>query len=65
MKLNPVLFDAMMFGALGALVGEHGARDLIASDPTRVTMVEVAEPPPMDIDTPGDYDELLRRSRIS
>lgn len=60
---NPVLFDAMMFGALGALVGEHGARDLIASDPTRVTMVDVAEPPPMDIDTPGDYDELLKRSR--
>jgi molybdenum cofactor cytidylyltransferase len=60
---NPVLFDSMMFGALGALVGEHGARDLIASDPSRVTMVDVAEPPPMDIDTPGDYDELLRRTR--
>jgi hypothetical protein len=28
-----------------------------------VTMVDVAEPPPMDIDTPGDYDELLRRTR--
>jgi CTP:molybdopterin cytidylyltransferase MocA/NifU-like protein involved in Fe-S cluster formation len=60
---NPVLFDSTLFGALGSLVGEHGARDLISSDPTRVTMVEVAEPPPMDIDTPGDYDELLRRSR--
>jgi len=60
---NPVLFDSALFGALGSLVGEHGARDLIASDPTRVTMVEVAEPPPMDIDTPGDYDELLKRSR--
>ena len=60
---NPVLFDSMMFEALGALVGEHGARDLIASDPSRVTMVDVAEPPPMDIDTPGDYDELLRRTR--
>jgi molybdenum cofactor cytidylyltransferase len=60
---NPVLFDEAMFGALGALVGEHGARDLVAADPTRVTMVEVPEPPPMDIDTPGDYDELLRRNR--
>lgn len=60
---NPVLFDSAMFDALGALVGEHGARDLIASDPSRVTMVDVPEPPPMDIDTPGDYDELLRRSR--
>ena len=60
---NPVLFDSAMFGALGTLVGEHGARDLIASDPSRVTMVDVAEPPPMDIDTPSDYDELLKRSR--
>ncbi len=60
---NPVLVDSTMFAALGALDGEHGARDLIAADPTRVTMVEVAEPPPMDIDTPADYDELLRRSR--
>lgn len=60
---NPVLFDAAMFSALGALVGEHGARDLIAADPSRVVMVDVAEPPPMDIDTPSDYDELLRRAR--
>lgn len=60
---NPVLFDSVMFGALGALAGEHGARDLIASDPSRVTMVDVSDPPPMDIDTPSDYDELLRRTR--
>jgi len=60
---NPVLFDSVLFGALGALVGEHGARDLISSDPSRVTMVDVAEAPPMDIDTPSDYDELLRRNR--
>ena len=60
---NPVLFDAALFGALGSLTGEHGARDFIAADPGRVTMVDVAEPPPMDIDTPGDYDELLKRSR--
>ena len=59
---NPVLFDSAMFETLGALSGEHGARDLIASDPSRVTMVDVAEPPPMDIDTPMDYEELLRRS---
>lgn len=59
---NPVLFDSAMFSALRALEGEHGARDLIAADPARVTLVEVTEPPPMDIDTPSDYDELLRRS---
>lgn len=62
---NPVLFDASMFEVLGALEGEHGARDLVASDPARVTMVDVAEPPPMDVDTPSDYDELLRRARTA
>ncbi|HEX9565511.1 MAG TPA: NTP transferase domain-containing protein [Gemmatimonadaceae bacterium] len=60
---NPVLFDAAMFSALAALEGEHGARDLIAAEPSRVTMVDVSEPPPLDVDTPSDYDELLRRSR--
>lgn len=60
---NPVLFDAAMFDALRALEGEHGARDLVAADPARVTMVDLPEPPPMDIDTPTDYEELLRRSR--
>jgi molybdenum cofactor cytidylyltransferase len=62
---NPVLFDSALFATLGALEGEHGARDFIASDPSRVTMVDVPEPPPMDIDTPSDYDELLRRTRES
>ncbi len=60
---NPVLFDSTMFAVLGALEGEHGARDLIATDPQQVTMVDVSEPPPMDIDTPSDYDELLKRQR--
>jgi molybdenum cofactor cytidylyltransferase len=60
---NPVLFDAVLFDSLGSLSGEHGARDFIAADSARVTMVDVAEPPPMDIDTPSDYDELLKRSR--
>lgn len=58
---NPVLFDAAVFPVLAALEGEHGARDFIAADPARVTMVDMSEPPPMDIDTPSDYDELLRR----
>lgn len=58
-----MLFDVALFDALGALQGQHGARYFIAADPGRVSMAEVAEPPPMNIDTPVDYDELLRRSR--
>lgn len=61
---NPVLFDAAMFAELSVLEGEHGARDMIAADPARVTMVDLAEAPPMDIDTPTDYEELLRRNRV-
>jgi CTP:molybdopterin cytidylyltransferase MocA len=58
-----VLFDRSMFPLLGALEGEVGARDLIASDPSRVVLVELSQAPPMDVDTPSDYGELLRRSR--
>lgn len=58
---NPVLFDRSMFPLLEALEGEVGARDLIASDPSRVVLVELSQAPPMDVDTPSDYGELLKR----
>lgn len=58
---NPVLFDRALFALLGALEGDRGARDVIAADPGLVSLVDVAEPPPLDLDTPADYDELLRR----
>lgn len=58
---NPVLFDRSLFDALKTLEGDRGARDLIGADPGLVTHVEVAEPAPLDVDTPADYDELLRR----
>ena len=60
---NPVLFDSSMFSALCGLSGDQGARDLIAADPSRVTMIDVTDPEPVDIDTPADYDELLRSER--
>ncbi|HSA57857.1 MAG TPA: NTP transferase domain-containing protein [Gemmatimonadaceae bacterium] len=62
---NPVLFDRSLFDTLRTLEGDRGARDLIGSDPALVTHVDVAEPAPVDVDTPADYDELLRqRSRM-
>jgi CTP:molybdopterin cytidylyltransferase MocA/NifU-like protein involved in Fe-S cluster formation len=57
---NPVLFDRSVFEELHGLEGDRGARDLIAADPDRVMHVDVAEPPPLDLDTLSDYDELLR-----
>jgi CTP:molybdopterin cytidylyltransferase MocA len=61
---NPVLFDSALFGALGALVGEHGARDLIASGPDAGDDGGRGRAAARWISTrPGDYDELLKRSR--
>lgn len=58
---NPVLFDRTLFGVLGALEGDRGARDFLKAHPELVTLVDVADPPPLDVDTPADYDDLLRR----
>ena len=57
---HPVLFDRRMFGELLTVSGDRGARDLIASDPARVEVVELPSAPPMDVDTPEDYRRLLR-----
>ena len=56
---HPVLFDRRMFGELLAVSGDRGARDLIASDPARVELVELTSSPPLDVDTPEDYRRLL------
>lgn len=60
---NPVLFDRALFDDLRALVGDRGARDFIEAHPERVHVIDVDAPMPMDIDTPGDYDALLRSYR--
>lgn len=57
---NPVLFDRSTFGQLRTLEGDRGARDLIRSQAASVTLLDCSEPPPMDVDTPADYDDLLR-----
>ena len=45
--------------------GDRGARDLIGADPRLVTNVDLGEAAPLDVDTPADYDELLRQSSRS
>jgi CTP:molybdopterin cytidylyltransferase MocA/NifU-like protein involved in Fe-S cluster formation len=62
---NPVLFDRALFNELRALTGDRGARDLLDAQPERVHVLDVDAPMPMDIDTPGDYDALLRSSRAT
>jgi molybdenum cofactor cytidylyltransferase len=57
---NPVLFAAAVFGELAAVTGDQGGRGLIAKDPSRVAMVAIDAPMPVDVDTPDDYATLRR-----
>jgi CTP:molybdopterin cytidylyltransferase MocA len=48
----PAVFERSMFGALAALTGDRGARDLIAACPDRVELA--LEAAARDIDSPSD-----------
>jgi molybdenum cofactor cytidylyltransferase len=58
---NPVLFARTIFPELLRIQGDQGARGVLASDPSRVQLVPFDDPRPLaDIDTPEDYDRLVR-----
>ena len=40
--------------------GDEGARAWISEHPDRLTLVEVGGRPPVDVDTPEEYEQLLR-----
>ncbi|HYD52799.1 MAG TPA: nucleotidyltransferase family protein [Gemmatimonadaceae bacterium] len=54
----PVLFDRALFGELGALRGDRGARAVLEADPSRVATVSFDRDPPADVDEPGDVAPL-------
>lgn len=58
---NPVLFARAVFPELLALSGAVGARVVIERDPARVSLVDVEEEMPGDVDTPADLDRLADR----
>jgi len=51
----PALFERSLFGELGALSGDRGAKALLLRDPASVASVEFAAGA-LDLDTPEDYD---------
>jgi molybdenum cofactor cytidylyltransferase len=51
---NPVLFDRSMLDELNGVEGDRGARDLIGRDASRVSIVELVDAMPRDIDTVED-----------
>lgn len=59
---NPVLFDlARWRQGLTALAGDAGARGILAACPDEVTAVPVADARVfLDVDTPADYEEIIR-----
>jgi 4-nitrophenyl phosphatase len=58
---TPTLFSRELFSELAAVSGDVGGRAVIANHPGEVATVEVVDPDALaDIDTPEDYERLLR-----
>ena len=55
---TPVLFAAEVFGELGALDGDAGAKAVVQAHPERVARVPIDAAMPLDVDTPEDYARL-------
>lgn len=59
---NPVIIAASLFTQLRRLSGDTGARALFQAHADEIERVPVEDPTVlMDVDTPGDYDRLLKR----
>ena len=60
---HPVIFDRVVFGDLRAADPNIGAKAVFAIHRDRIVNVEVKDPGAFeDIDTPGDYERLLKGS---
>nr|MDP9344044.1 nucleotidyltransferase family protein [Actinomycetota bacterium] len=57
---HPVLLSRDTWGKVAALEGDVGAREVIAAHPDWVLDVDAAGVAPPDVDTPEDYERLLR-----
>ncbi|HEY2163342.1 MAG TPA: nucleotidyltransferase family protein [Gemmatimonadaceae bacterium] len=55
---HPVLLGCSVFGEVGAISGDAGARSLMERDTTRVAFVDVDADAPPDVDTPDDLAAL-------
>lgn len=58
---HPVLFDHSMFPYLFHLTGDEGARSVLKKFANQIRLARLDKPHPEDVDTPEDYDELLRK----
>lgn len=58
---HPVLFDHSMFPHLFHITGDEGARSILKQFANQICLAEMDKPYPDDVDTPKDYEELLRK----
>jgi len=59
----PAFFSRQLFGEIASLVGEGGAKQLIADHPDHVAAVFFAQGI-VDVDTPQDYELLLAQDAL-
>lgn len=64
-RRHPVLFDRGVFAELATLDGDRGARDVVARDPERVTLVEFDEAGTLDVDLPEDLARLEQAAQFT
>jgi len=57
-RRHPVLFDRSVFPELAGLDDDRGARAVVDRDASRLALVELDEPGPIDVDTPEDLARL-------
>jgi molybdenum cofactor cytidylyltransferase len=55
---HPVLFDRSLWPQLEQVMGDEGARGILAAHPEWRTLVEVGGPAPLDVDTEEDFARL-------
>ena len=47
------------FAGAARLTGDEGARALFRDAPSAIHEIEIDSPPPPDVDTPEDYEQLV------
>lgn len=55
---HPVLLSREVWEEVRSARGDVGAREVIAAHPEWVTLAELDDDPPLDVDTPEDYEIL-------
>lgn len=60
---HPVLFDRSLFPDLLALTGDRGARTVVERNASRVAVLEIDSPPPIDVDTPADLARVREHAQ--